>query len=74
MLLQNLDTIVKVFDNFEFIDNNKLYIAIVCEKLDYTLHDFILENDKRGFFIDDIKHFAKQVFNAEKYLHEKGYI
>jgi serine/threonine protein kinase len=61
---------VKLFDYFSFYDNNIKYLALVFEKLGKSLYEFIKDNRYRGFHIDYIRQFARQIFEGIGYLHD----
>ncbi|CAD7973702.1 unnamed protein product [Amoebophrya sp. A120] len=68
--------VVTLFSDFTFqhgcTTNGKLYHALVCEALDCTLHEFVVEkNGGFGLWLEDIRVYAKQLFQTAAFLHDK---
>ena len=49
---------------FEEFHRNKKHLFIVFEKLGGSLYDFIKTNNYRGFHMETVRVFAKQIFEG----------
>ncbi|CAD7968755.1 unnamed protein product [Amoebophrya sp. A25] len=76
--------VVRLFETFEFYsesadrDSNNMikgplsYLALACEPLDCTLHEFVFEKNRgRGMFLEDIRQYARQLLQTAGYLHDR---
>ena len=61
---------VKMIEYFTFSDDEFTYIALVFEKLSKSLYDFIKSNKYRGYPINYVQEFARQIFEGVGFLHD----
>jgi serine/threonine protein kinase len=69
--VDNKSHCVRLVEFFSFREGGRKYLAIVFEKLGKSLYEFIKANNYRGFSIEAIREFARQIFEGIGYLHEK---
>ncbi len=67
--IHNESNIVKMIEYFYFDEKNKHFMAIVFEKLDKSLYDFIKMNNYRGilYFYSRISFGEYQINNKENF-------
>jgi serine/threonine protein kinase len=60
-----------LIEYFSFHENGRKYLVIVFERLGKSLYEFIKANNYKGYPIDSIREFARQIFEGIGYLHDK---
>ena len=63
---------MKLIESFTFTKDYNTYYALITEKLGYSIYDIIKMNDYHGFSITQIQKFAKQILEADLFLHNIG--
>ena len=63
---------MKLIESFAFTKDYNTYYALITEKLGYSIYDIIKMNDYHGFSINQIQKFAKQIIEADLFLHNIG--
>ena len=65
---------MKIIESFLFEKDNIEYLAIVTEKLGFSLYDYIKMNEYHGFPLSQIRLYAKEILEGVNFLHKNGLI
>jgi len=62
--------VVRLYGSFTTMIRNHRHVCIVFEKLGKSLMDVIQRNNYRGFTLDQVRDYAKQLFKAVAFCHK----
>ena len=63
---------LKPYETFDFMSNNQKHWWLVFESLGKSLFAFIQDNKYKGFPIDQVMRFARDLFQGLKFIHGLG--